>query len=402
MLECFFAMTRPVFDPADKTFSGEERLANLQALSRGMHTVLQTLLQSVRSYSELIEDDVEDRPAAAAYLATSRQMLDRGLQWLEVFHRQAQTPNEFEKIDLKPLLEGVVQRCRKILPSKVELHLEFDADPVIVDGAVFQLQDTLLDTLQNGVERLGPEAEALTVRVDHCQFGAADLAGLRGRCEPGLYAVIQLRSGPAAPFRLADCVGFWDGLLRLRSHDPAGELRLLHGFGVFLGHGGDVLFSRDPAGPLLAVVALPVEAKRKDMQVEPNLNDEALYGTETILLVDDEDMIWDVIIDMLQELGYSVILAGNGLDAVEIYRENQGLIDLVMLDMVMPELDGHGAFFRLKEIDPKVRVLLSSGYVSEEDARDVLDAGAVGFLQKPYRMVDLARKIRSIFAAPIS
>jgi len=68
--------------------------------------------------------------------------------------------------------------------------------------------------------------------------------------------------------------------------------------------------------------------------------------------------------------------------------------------MVMPELDGHGAFFRLKEIDPKVRVLLSSGYVSEEDARDVLDAGAVGFLQKPYRMVDLARKIRSIFDSP--
>jgi CheY-like chemotaxis protein len=393
-------MTRPVFDPADKTFSGEERLANLLALSRGMHTTLQTLLQSVRSYGELIEDDVEDRPGAAAYLATSRQMLDRGLLWLEAFQLHTRAPDELEKIDLKPLMEGVVQRCRKILPSKVELHLEFDADPLIVDGAVFQLQDTLLETLQNCVERLSPEADTLTVRVDHCQFAAADLAVLRCRCEPGLYAVIQLRAGPVVPFRLADCVGFWDGMLRLRLDDPAGELRLLHGFGVFLGHGGDVFFGREPADPLLAV-ALPVEAKRKDMQVEPSLDDEGLYGTETILLVDDEDMIWDVIIDMLQELGYSVILAGNGLDAVQIYRDNLGLIDLVMLDMVMPELDGHGAFFRLKEIDPNVRVLLSSSYVSEEDARDVLDAGAVGFLQKPYRMVDLARKIRSIFAAPL-
>jgi CheY-like chemotaxis protein len=399
MRECFFVMTRPVFDPADKTFSGEERLANLLAQSRGMHTALQTLLQSVRSYCELIEDDVEDRPGAAAYLASTRQMLDRGLLWLDTFQRHTQAPSEFEKIDLKPLLEGVVQRCRKILPAKVDLQLEFDTDPVIVDGAVFQLQDTLLETLQNCVERLGPEADTLTVRVDHCQFGAADLAGVRCRCVSGLYAVIQFRAGPVVPFRLADCVGFWDGMLRRRADDPAGELRLLHGFGVFLGHGGDLLFSREPTGLLLAV-ALPAEAKRKDMQVEPNLEDEALYGTETILLVDDEDMIWDVIIDMLQELGYSVILAGNGLDAVEIYRDNPGLIDLVMLDMVMPELDGHGAFFRLKEIDPNVRVLLSSGYVSEEDARDVLDAGAVGFLQKPYRMVDLARKIRSIFATP--
>lgn len=391
-------MTRPVFDPTDRTFSGDERLANLLALSRGMHTALQTLLQSVRSYGELIEDDVEDRPGAAAYLATSRQMLDRGLQWLDVFQRHTLMPSEFEKIDLKPLLEGVVQRCRKILPPEVELRLEFDAEPSIVEGAVFQLQDTLLETLQSCVERLAPEARTLTVRVDHCQFGAADLSVLRCRCEPGLYAVIHLRAGPAGPFRLAECVGFWDGMLRLRSDDPAAELRLLHDLGVFLGHGGEVLFGREPAGPLLAV-ALPAEAKRKDMQVEPLLDEEALYGTETILLVDDEDMIWDVIIDMLQELGYSVILAGNGLDAVSIYRDNLGLIDLVMLDMVMPELDGHGAFFRLKEIDPNVRVLLSSGYVSEEDARDVLDAGAVGFLQKPYRMVDLARRIRSIFDA---
>jgi CheY-like chemotaxis protein len=391
-------MTRPVFDPTDKTFSGEERAANLLALSRGLHTALQTLLQSVRSYGELIEDDVEDRPGAAAYLTTSRQMLDRGLLWLDVFQRNTRVPNEFEKIDIRPMLEGVVQRCRKILPSKVDLRLEFDTEAVIVEGAVFQLQDTLLETLQSCVELLDPAAESLTVRVEHCQFGAADLSALRCRCEPGLYAVIHLRAGPAVPFRLAECAGFWDGMLRLRLADPAGELRLLHGFGVFLEHGGDVLFGRDPAGLLLAV-ALPAEAKRKDMQVDPHLDDEALYGTETILLVDDEDMIWDVIIDMLQELGYSVILAGNGLDAVDIYRDNPGLIDLVMLDMVMPELDGHGAFFRLKEIDPNVRVLLSSGYVSEEDARDVLDAGAVGFLQKPYRMVDLARRIRSIFDA---
>jgi DNA-binding response OmpR family regulator len=95
-------------------------------------------------------------------------------------------------------------------------------------------------------------------------------------------------------------------------------------------------------------------------------------------------------------LGYSVILAGNGREAVEIYRENPGLIDLVMLDMVMPEMDGHKAFFHLREIDANACVLLSSGYVSEEEAKDVLDAGAVGFLQKPYRMVDLARRIRII------
>jgi CheY-like chemotaxis protein len=136
------------------------------------------------------------------------------------------------------------------------------------------------------------------------------------------------------------------------------------------------------------------------MQAPHNLEDKDLYGKETILLVDDEDMIWDVIIDMLQELGYTVILAANGREAIEIYRANPGQIDLVLLDMVMPEMDGYAAFFELKKIDPKVRVLLSSGYVSEEEARSVLDAGAAGFLRKPYRMVDLARRVRSIFGRP--
>jgi len=393
-------MARPVVDLADKTFSGEERLASLLALNRGMHTALQALLEGVRSYHELVADDVEDRPGAAAYLATSGQMLDRALRWLDACGHSCQDPTEFEKIDLRPLLEGVVQRCRRVLPQRVTLTLEFGDDPAIVEGAVFQLQDTILRTLEGCLERLAPTAGTLTVRVDPCLLAAADLQGMRCHCVPGLYAVVRVHSGPATPLRLQDFTGFWDGLLQRVDSDPVAELRLLHAYGAFLGHGGDLFFGRAEAGPLLAI-ALPAEAKRKDMTVEPDLDDDALRGTETILLVDDEDMIWDVIIDMLQELGYSVILAGNGLEAVEIYRENPGVIDLVMLDMVMPELDGHGAFFRLKEIDPDVRVLLSSGYVSEEDARDVLEAGAVGFLQKPYRMVDLARRIRAIFdAAP--
>jgi CheY-like chemotaxis protein len=166
-------------------------------------------------------------------------------------------------------------------------------------------------------------------------------------------------------------------------------------------HRGELFYEMDANGQAICQhLLLPLQPGRKDMQAPHNLEDDSLRGSETILLVDDEDMIWDVIIDMLQQLGYSVILAGNGLEAVEIYQANPGQIDLVILDMVMPKLDGHKAFFQLKAIDSKVRVLLSSGYVSEEDAADVLAAGALGFLQKPYRMADLARKVRSIFDVP--
>ena len=119
-------------------------------------------------------------------------------------------------------------------------------------------------------------------------------------------------------------------------------------------------------------------------------------GNETILIVDDHETIWDFLIDALQELGYSVLLAENGLDAVEIYRENPEQIDLVLLDMIMPKAGGHQTFMRLKTIDPDVKVLLSSGFVSEKEVADLLEAGACGFLPKPHRLQMVASEIRRV------
>lgn len=120
-------------------------------------------------------------------------------------------------------------------------------------------------------------------------------------------------------------------------------------------------------------------------------------GTETILIVDDQETVWDFLIEALQNLGYSVLLAENGEDAVSIYRENPKEIDLVLLDMVMPKMGGHTTFYQLKNLDPDVKVLLSSGFVSAASVKDLQDNGAAGFLPKPHRIKDLAFELRRIF-----
>lgn len=126
-------------------------------------------------------------------------------------------------------------------------------------------------------------------------------------------------------------------------------------------------------------------------------------GSETILIVDDHETIWDFLITALQKLGYSVLLAENGLDAVEIYQANPDQIDMVLLDMIMPKAGGHQTFFRLKAIDPEVRVLLSSGFVSESEVQDLLAQGACGFIPKPHRLPVMARAIRDVLdGRPIS
>ena len=119
-------------------------------------------------------------------------------------------------------------------------------------------------------------------------------------------------------------------------------------------------------------------------------------GNETILLVDDQETVWDFLIEALQNLGYSVILAENGLDAVEICKQNPGEIDLVLLDMIMPKLGGHGAFYQIKEVDPNIKILLSSGFVAQEAVDDLLANGAAGFLPKPHRIKTLAEELRRI------
>ena len=119
-------------------------------------------------------------------------------------------------------------------------------------------------------------------------------------------------------------------------------------------------------------------------------------GNETILIVDDQETVWDFLIEALQHLGYSVLLAENGEDAVSICQANPKQVDLVLLDMIMPKLGGHATFYKLHEIDPNIKILLSSGFVSLEAVTDLLNNGANGFLAKPHRLKEMTTEIRRI------
>ncbi|MFW6367175.1 MAG: response regulator [bacterium] len=375
----------------------DEQVMALQALRTGTLAILQLTMKYVREYHELIEEDLDDRPDLTVYLQRARKLLFRADEWTRSLQTAPIETPEFDELDLGVLLAGIVKRCQTTLD--VAERLTFDPpknDRMLVRGALFLLQDMFVRLLNMG---LGTEV-SLTVSVEQRRLDSAFMRSARSECSPGAYVLASIARDD--PFNSQRAESFLDAFLggcfidALRETNRK-ELDLLPLYGIVRMHGGDVFINRDGDTVVAVAIALPAVCPREEMQAPRNIAEGAPVGQETILLVDDEDMIWDVIIDMLQELGYSVILAGNGLEAVEVYRENPGLVDLVMLDMVMPELDGHGTFFKLREIDPEVRVLLSSGYVSEEDARDVLEAGAAGFLQKPYRMVDLARRVRTIF-----
>ena len=116
----------------------------------------------------------------------------------------------------------------------------------------------------------------------------------------------------------------------------------------------------------------------------------------TILLVDDEDIIIDVGKMALVELGYTVLTAKSGKEAVETYKSKMKEIDVVVLDFIMPDLGGEETFHRLKELNPDIKVLISSGYNIDEQVNDMLKHGCKGFVQKPFSMKILSRRLSEI------
>lgn len=117
-----------------------------------------------------------------------------------------------------------------------------------------------------------------------------------------------------------------------------------------------------------------------------------------ILLVDDEDIVLDVGAQMLAKIGYNVFKAINGKTAVDIFRENRERICLVILDLAMPEMDGEATFELLKEIQPEVKVLISSGVSIPEEIGDQLKYGCNGFIHKPFNLNNLSLKVEEIIS----
>jgi two-component system cell cycle sensor histidine kinase/response regulator CckA len=166
-------------------------------------------------------------------------------------------------------------------------------------------------------------------------------------------------------------------------------------YGIIKAHGGYIDVESKKGHGTTFSIYLP-ESEKEVQEVVVKTPVETIKGTETILLVDDEEVILEVGKDLLEALGYRVLLARDGKEAIEVYKKNQDEIDIVVLDMVMPTMGGGEAYDKMKEINPKVKVLLSSGYSIDSEAAEILKRGCKSFIQKPFMINVLAEEIRDI------
>jgi two-component system cell cycle sensor histidine kinase/response regulator CckA len=168
-------------------------------------------------------------------------------------------------------------------------------------------------------------------------------------------------------------------------------------YGIIKSHGGYInVYSEAEIGTTFSIY-LPASGKEVQQEKrEPIVT--VSKGSGTILLIDDEEMIIKVGEELLQELGYKVLVARSGQGAIKLYQKNADKIDLVIMDMIMPGMGGGETFDHLKKINPDIKVLLSSGYSINGQASEILERGCDGFIQKPFNINQLSEKIQGIIA----
>lgn len=168
-------------------------------------------------------------------------------------------------------------------------------------------------------------------------------------------------------------------------------------YGIIKNHGGFIdVYSKKGEGTSFYIYLPAIDTQNTLQNKEIGPTDKITLGTETILFVDDEDMITDVGRQLLEKLGYTVLTAGSGREAIEIYQKHLNEISLVIIDMIMPGLNGGETYDELKKIDSNIKVLLASGYSIDGQAQDILDRGCHGFIQKPFNIKRLSHKIRTV------
>lgn len=256
-----------------------------------------------------------------------------------------------------------------------------------------QIRQVLLNLYVNAWQAM-PDGGMITVKTDNVEIEEVYANAKPFEITPGKYVRITV-TDTGVGMDKATMEKIFEPFFTTKDIGEGTGLGLSSVYGIIKNHEGFLnVYSELEKGSTFTIY-LP--AMNQKMETYPAHDSEKpLQGSETILLVDDEDLIRNVGERMLQRLGYTVISVESGGEAIETYEKYMDTIDLVILDMIMPDMSGGETYERLRMINPEIKVLLSSGYSLNDQAEQILAQGCNGFTQKPFTMEEISRKIREV------
>jgi two-component system cell cycle sensor histidine kinase/response regulator CckA len=380
----------------EKALMEEElrQAAKMEAIGRlagGVAHDFNNMLAAIMGNAEALQSRLADDPAAREHAANiifaSEHVADLTSQLL-AFARKG----TYRRIalDLHGLITGAVGILEKTIDKRIEIRREFRADPSTVLGDPSQLESAFMNLSLNARDAM-PDGGRLLFSTDTVEFDRRQLGDTQLKMEPGGYVRVSIAdTGIGMPAEVKERI--FEPFFTTKALGKGTGLGLAGVYGTVMNHGGSIQFSSDLGRGSTFVVFLPL-IEVKGLEHGTQREDEARIGTGTVLIVDDERPILDITGQMLRKRGFTVHVCASPIEALEFYRGRYAEIDLVILDMRMPEMEGRTVFHEMKKINPDARVLVSSGYSLDGEAEDMLREGAAGFVQKPFRIAQLIKMI---------
>ena len=299
---------------------------------------------------------------------------------------------EVKPSDLNKLVDQSSQmfaRTRK----EISIYRSFQAKACTAEVDQSQIDQVLLNVFVNAWQAM-PDGGQLYINTENAILDENFVKAYDVR--PGKYIEIKITdTGIGMNEETAKRV--FDPFFTTKEKGRGTGLGLASAYGIINNHDGIITAESTRGKGTTFKIYLPVSDKT--VFEEGQEEQKVAKGSETILLVDDEEMIVDVGAKLLKKMGYQVLTAHRGPEALERYKQNKEKVAIVILDLIMPEMSGGEVYDKLKEINPDVKVLLCSGYSLKGQAAEILKRGCNGFIHKPFKANELSNKIREILAA---
>ncbi|MDJ0521306.1 MAG: PAS domain-containing protein [Planctomycetota bacterium] len=372
-----------------------QRLESLGVLAGGIAHDFNNLLMGVLGSADLALQEIPPGTAGRQYLKQIETTAVRAAELTnQMLAYSGQGRFVIETICMNRIVREMTGLLQTVISKKATLELDLEDPLPAVEADASQMRQVVMNLITNASEALQDQSGTIRVRTRNRDVTRNQLVACN--C-PG-----DIPPGPCISVTVSDDGVGMDAETRRRIFDPffttkftGRGLGLAGVLGIVRGHGGAVCVETTPGGGSVFEILLPLAPGGAPAPKPTKREERVAAGTLRVLVADDDEMVLQVSTLMLESAGFEVVVACDGQEAVELFREQADEIDLVLLDMTMPRLSGEEAFRELREISPDVPVVLSSGY-TEQEARGRLEGdGVAGFVQKPYRAVDLMGEIQN-------
>ena len=303
-----------------------------------------------------------------------------------------------EDLDLNVLLEEMLHMLQVSISKKAVLRLNLARNLPAVEVDATQLRQIVMNLVINASEAIGDQSGviAITTGCMDCDKNYLKNVWLSENIGDGLYVYLEVADTGCGMTRETLARVFDPFFTTKFSGRGLGMAAVL---GIVRGHKGAIKLQSEKGRGTRFTVLLPALSGGPEPRGAEVSAAGVWLGSGTVLLVDDEETIRSLGEEMLQAIGYQVLTACNGREALEVFRRNRDQIVCVLLDLTMPDLDGEQTFRELRLIHPELRVIMSSGYNEQEVTEKFAGKGLAGFIQKPYTVSEVGRKLREVLGA---